>query len=55
MIRSRLKFYRRNFPLLLPLQYPLSMGQIMRRLMRGQPGKAAAMTRAMMGMQRKGD
>lgn len=55
MIRSRLKFYQRNFPLLLPIQYPLTMGQILRRVVRGQPAKAAAMTRAMLGMQRKDD
>ena len=55
MIRSRLKFYKRNFPMLLPLQYPLTMGQILRRLVRRQPAKAAAMTRAMLGMQRRDD
>mgnify|MGYP001587917126 CR=1 FL=1 len=55
MIRARLKFYQRNFPLLLPIQYPLTMGQILRRVVRGQPAKAAAMTRAMLGMQRKDD
>ena len=50
LIRSRILFYRRNFPLLWPLQYPLAMGQIFRRLIRRQPKKAAAMTRAMLGM-----
>ncbi len=50
LIRSRIRFYRRNFPLLWPLQYPLAMGQIIRRLIRRQPKKAAAMTRAMLGM-----
>jgi GT2 family glycosyltransferase len=50
LIRSRIRFYRRNFPLLWPLQYPLAMGLIARRLLRRQPKKAAAMTRAMLGM-----
>ncbi len=52
LLRSRLKFYRRNFPLLLPLQYPQALAQIARRLMRRQPAKAMAMTRAMLGMPR---
>lgn len=50
LIRSRIRFYRRNFPLLWPLQYPLAMGLIARRLMRRQPRKAAAITRAMLGL-----
>jgi GT2 family glycosyltransferase len=52
LMRSRILFYRRNFPLLWPLQYPLALGQIARRLLRRQPKKAAAMTRAMLGMSR---
>ncbi len=52
LMRSRIKFYRRNFPLLWPLQYPLGMTLIARRLLRRQPKKAAAMTRAMLGMSR---
>lgn len=52
LLRSRLKFYRRNFPLLWPLQYPLGLGQVARRLARRQPKKAAAMMRAMLGMAR---
>jgi GT2 family glycosyltransferase len=52
LLRSRLKFYRRNFPLLLPLQYPLAMALIARRLLRRQPRKAGAMLRAMLGMKR---
>lgn len=52
LLRSRLKFYRRNFPLLLPLQYPLGMWQMTKRLLRRQPKKAAAMMRAMLGMSR---
>jgi GT2 family glycosyltransferase len=53
LLRSRLKFYRRNFPLLLPLQYPQAMAQIARRLLRRQPKKAMAMTRAMLGLPRE--
>lgn len=52
LLRSRLKFYRRNFPLLWPLQYPLGMWQIFKRLLRRQPAKAKAMTRALLGMSR---
>lgn len=50
LLKSRLKFYRRNFPLLLPLQYLLAFWQIERRLLRGQPGKAWAMLKAMLGL-----
>jgi GT2 family glycosyltransferase len=53
LLRSRFKFYRRNFPLLLPLQYPQAMAQIARRLLRRQPKKAMAMTRAMLGLPRE--
>lgn len=52
LLRSRLKFYRRNFPLLLVVQYPLALLQILRRLLRRQPGKAWAMLRAMLGLGR---
>lgn len=52
LLRSRLKFYRRNFPVLWPLQYPLGMWQIVKRLLRRQPAKAKAMTRALFGMSR---
>jgi GT2 family glycosyltransferase len=52
LMRSRIKFYRRNFPLLWPLQYPLGLSLIARRLLRRQPKKAAAMTRALLGMSR---
>ena len=52
LMRSRLKFYRRNFPLLWPLQYPLGLSLIGRRLLRRQPKKAAAMMRALLGMKR---
>ena len=50
LLRSRIRFYRRNFPLLWPLQYPLAVALIIRRLFRRQPKKAAAMTRAMLGL-----
>lgn len=52
LLRSRLKFYRRNFPILWPLQYPLGFAQILRRLMRRQPGKAKVMMRAILGLPR---
>ena len=52
LLRSRLKFYRRNFPVLWPFQYPLGMWQITKRLLRRQPAKAKAMTRALLGMSR---
>lgn len=52
LMRSRIKFYRRNFPLLLPLQYPLGLALIGRRLLRRQPRKAAAMARALLGLPR---
>jgi hypothetical protein len=52
LMRSRIKFYRRNYPLLLPLQYVFGFGQIGRRLLRRQPRKAWVMMRAMLGMGR---
>jgi GT2 family glycosyltransferase len=52
LMRSRIKFYRRNFPLLWPLQYPLGVALICRRILRRQPAKAAVMTRALLGMSR---
>jgi len=52
LMRSRIKFYRRNFPLLWPLQYPLGVALICRRILRRQPRKAAVMTRALLGMSR---
>lgn len=52
LLRSRLKFYRRNYPLLLLVQYPLALLQILRRLLRRQPKKAWAMIRAMLGLGR---
>ncbi len=52
LMRSRIKFYRRNFPLLWPLQYPLGVALICRRVLRRQPQKAAVMTRALLGMSR---
>ena len=52
LMRSRIKFYRRNLPWLLPLQYPLGMAQIARRLLRRQPGKAWVMAKALIGLPR---
>ena len=52
LLRSRLKFYRRNMPWLLPLQYGLGLAQIGRRVLRRQPGKAWVMTKAMLGLKR---
>lgn len=53
LMRSRFLFYRRNFPLLWPLQYPMALALMGRRLLRRQPEKAGAMMRAMLGMPRK--
>jgi GT2 family glycosyltransferase len=50
LMRSRIRFYRRNFPLLWPLQYPLGFALVGRRLLRRQPDKARAMLKAMFGM-----
>lgn len=52
LVRSRIRFYWRNFPLLAPIQYPLALGLAGRRLLRRQPGKAATILRAMLGMSR---
>lgn len=52
LMRSRVKFYRRNFPLLWPLQYPVGLMQIARRVLRRQPKKAWIMTRALFGLGR---
>jgi GT2 family glycosyltransferase len=53
LMRSRIRFYARNFPLLLPVQYATGFGLALRRLLRRQPDKAAAMLRAMFGMNYK--
>ena len=50
LMRSRIKFYWKNFPLLAPFQYPLAVALIIRRLFRRQPAKAAAMIRAVLGL-----
>lgn len=55
LMRSRLKFYRNNFPLLLPLQYPLGGALILRRLWRRHFKKASAILRALLGMPYKMD
>lgn len=53
LIRSRIRFYRRNFPVLVPLQYLIGTGLAFRRLLRRQPAKAAAILRGMFGIARK--
>lgn len=50
LMRSRIRFYWRNFPVLLPVQYLMGTGLVLRRLLRRQPAKAGAMLRAMLGM-----
>jgi|APFEC2959095136_1045048.scaffolds.fasta_scaffold00379_24 hypothetical protein len=50
LTRSRLRFVRRSTPLLLPLHWLLTIGIILRRLLRRQPGKAAANLRALFGL-----
>lgn len=50
LTRSRLRFVRRDTPLLLPLHWLLTIGIILRRLLRRQPGKAAANLRALFGL-----
>lgn len=54
LTRSRLRFVRRSTPLLLPLHWLLTFGIVLRRLLRRQPGKAAANLRAMFGLGFKG-
>lgn len=53
LVRSRLQFYRRNFPVLYPLQFPLGLVIMARRLWRRQPGKALAVFRGLTGMRYK--
>ena len=50
LMRSRLKFIRRHHPWLLPQHLILGVAQVGRRLLRRQPGKAWAMTRALLGI-----
>jgi GT2 family glycosyltransferase len=50
LLRSRLQFVRRHRRHLLPVHYALAVTQIGRRLLRGQPKKALAMTRALLGL-----
>ena len=54
LIRSRQKFVRRWHPLLLPVHLGLSASLILRRILRRQPAKAKAMTRAMFGLAYQG-
>ena len=48
--RSRLAFTRRHHPMLLPWHWLLTTAFICRRLMRGQPAKAGAISRALFGL-----
>jgi GT2 family glycosyltransferase len=51
LTRSRLAYVRRHDPLLLPLHALLTLGVAGRRLLRRQPDKAAAVIRALAGLQ----
>jgi GT2 family glycosyltransferase len=48
LLRSRLIFYRRHYPALLPLIWVQGVAQTGRRLLRRQPASFKAMTRALM-------
>lgn len=48
LLRSRLMFYRRHHPMLLPLIWVQGLGQATRRIVRRQPTKALAMMRALL-------
>jgi GT2 family glycosyltransferase len=48
MLRSRLLFYRRHYPLLLPLIWVQGVAQTGRRLLRRQPANFKAMVRALL-------
>lgn len=50
LLRSRLKFVRKQQPLLLPVHWLLATGQIARRVLRMQPKKALVLTRALFGL-----
>ncbi len=50
LARSRLAFFRRRAPLLLPWHVLLTMGLIGRRLLRLQPKKALVIARALLGL-----
>ncbi|MBV8970708.1 MAG: glycosyltransferase family 2 protein [Sphingomonadaceae bacterium] len=53
LARSRLGFIRRRVPLMLPWHWGLTVAAIGRRLVRGQPKKALALTRALLGLRYK--
>ncbi len=53
LMRSRLAFVERFYPRLLTLHRLLAAAQIARRLVRRQPAKAVAMTRAALGLEPK--
>ncbi len=50
LTRSRLSFIRHNRLVLLPWHWLLTIGLASRRVLRGQPSKAAAMMRALLGV-----
>lgn len=50
LLRARHRYVARFEPYLLPVHWLVSLGAIGRRLARGQPGKAWAMTRALLGL-----
>lgn len=49
LLRARFIFYRKYYPVLLPLQWLLAGGQVCRRLLRREPAKAVALLKAMFG------
>lgn len=49
LLRARLMFVRRHLPLMLPWHWTLSVGLVVRRLLRRQPIKARAMLQALFG------
>ncbi|KAB7648932.1 glycosyltransferase family 2 protein [Polymorphobacter fuscus] len=53
LTRSRLAFFRRNRPWLLPWHWLVTLSLIARRLVKGQPKKAAAIARALFGLGQK--
>lgn len=50
MTKSRLRYVRRHQPLMVPWHYLMTLPIAARRLLRGQPGKAAAILRASVGL-----
>jgi GT2 family glycosyltransferase len=50
LMRSKLRFVARHLPHLLPVHWAVALGQIGRRVARGQPAKARVMLRALIGL-----